>query len=175
MGGRDAAYQRNKVAAQWQEQLGQLRGKDPRGYRHEVTIYPDKGHWMDGEDAAAIDWMHAFTRNPRPKKVVWKQDDVTHPRFYWLRVDDENRQAGSLVTASIQGQSINLTSTGVTSLTLRFDDAMLDLDQPITITSGDKRLFQGKVVRRPEVLRETLAERGDPQAMFCAEVTVDLD
>ncbi|MCA9258949.1 MAG: hypothetical protein KDA61_07105, partial [Planctomycetales bacterium] len=86
MGGRDAAYQRNAVAAEWRDRLAQLQADDPGGYRHQATIYPDKGHWMDREDASALPWMSQFRRDPRPDKVVWKQDDVTHNRFYWLHV-----------------------------------------------------------------------------------------
>ena len=44
------------------------------------------GHWMGGLDSSAVSWISGFTRDPFPKKVVWKQDDVTHNRYYWLKV-----------------------------------------------------------------------------------------
>lgn len=56
MGGEDAAYKRNEVAAQWGEKLAALQ-KERGGYEHKVTIYPGKGHWMDKEDAEAVPWM----------------------------------------------------------------------------------------------------------------------
>ena len=59
-------------------------------------------------------------------------------------------------------------------LTVRLNDAMLDLDRPITVTSGGKTLFSGPVKRTIRVLAKTLAERGDPKGMFRAEVTVEL-
>ena len=34
MGENDYQYDRNKVAVQWGNQLAELRGKDPGGYRH---------------------------------------------------------------------------------------------------------------------------------------------
>ena len=42
VGGQDAAYNRNKVAAQWGERLKELREADPQGYPHMVKIYADK-------------------------------------------------------------------------------------------------------------------------------------
>ena len=60
-----------------------------RATRTRPSFIPKKGHWMDREDAVAVEWMARHTRDPRPKKIVWKQDDVTHRRFYWLAVDDE--------------------------------------------------------------------------------------
>ena len=95
MGENDTPYNRNKVAAEWKGKLKDLRNNDPEGYPHLVTIHQDKGHWMELLDTVAITWMSRYIRNPFPKKVVWKQDDVTHNRFYWLR--DENPTERSLI------------------------------------------------------------------------------
>ncbi len=174
MGGLDSAYNRNKVAAEWKEKLAALRTDDPNGYEHLVTIYPDKGHWMDGEDASAIPWMSKHTRNPLPKKIVWMQDDVTQPRFYWLRVDEDNRKKGGLVVAKLDGQSISLDVEGIKKLYVRLNDTMMDLDQPVTISVGNEKVFQGRVDRTIEVLRQTVDERGDPSSVFAAEVAVEV-
>ncbi|HEX2476754.1 MAG TPA: polyhydroxyalkanoate depolymerase, partial [Lacipirellulaceae bacterium] len=99
VGGRDGAYNRNKVAAEWGQKLDDLHKADPDGYSHLVTIHPDKPHWLDREDAAALPWMVEYVRNPVPTRVVWKQDDVTHGRFYWLAVDADEEKAGSEITA----------------------------------------------------------------------------
>ena len=65
-------------------------------------------------------------------------------------------------------------SNEVERLTVRLCDEMLDLDQSVDITCGGKSLFQQNVTRTIGVLAKTLAERGEPQAMFTAEVTVAL-
>ena len=173
-GGRDSAYNRNKIAAQWKEKLAALHEADPQGYRHQVTIYPDKGHWMDRRDASALPWMAQFRRDTLPKRIVWKQDDVTHARFYWLAVDAENRKARSEVTAALDGRRFDVKASDLTRLTIRLSDDMLDLDTPIEVTSGGDRVFEGRVDRTIGTLAATLAERGDPTAVFCAEVTVEL-
>jgi hypothetical protein len=172
MGGRDAAYQRNETAAQWKEKLAQLHKDDPQGYRHQVTIYPDKGHWMDREDAASIPWMRKQHRNPFPDKVVWKQDDVTHHRFYWLAT--ESPKAATLVVARREGATIDVCSDDVPSVSLRLNDDMVDLDQPLRVTCGERVLHEGVVPRTIATLHRTLAERGDPASVFSGEVHVSL-
>lgn len=174
MGGRDAAYNRNKIAKQWEEKLAALHKSDPNGYQHLVKIYPKKGHWMDREDAAAIPWMAKFRRNSMPDKIVWKQDDVTHSRFYWLSVDAENKKPRTEIVATRQGQRFHLQSEDITKITIRLNDDWVDLDEPITVTAGGKKLFEGKVHRTIGMLARSLDERLDPSLVFSAEVSVDL-
>ena len=173
MGGKDAAYNRNKVAASWGNQLAALRKEDPGGYRHLVKIYPNKGHWMDREDAVAIPWMAEFRRNPFPDRVVWRQDDVTHNRFYWLAVDDKNKRRGSVAEVSVKKQQIEIKKLqGIEQLILRANDQILDLDQPVTVTFKGQQLFHGNLNRTVAMISKTLVERGDPASIFSAQVTV---
>ena len=173
MGGKDAAYNRNKVAAAWGTQLANLQKEDPGGYRHLVKIYPNKGHWMDREDAVAIPWMAKFRRNPFPDRVVWRQDDVTHNRFYWLAVDDDNKRKGSVVEASVKKQQIEIKKLqGIEQLIFRANDQLVDLDQPVTVTFNGQQLFHGTLQRTVAMISKTLVERGDPASIFSAEVAV---
>ncbi|MEN1681354.1 MAG: transglutaminase domain-containing protein [Planctomycetota bacterium] len=174
MGGRDAAYDRNKRAAEWKKKLADLQAADPAGYRHLVTIYPNKGHWMDRQDASSVPWMAAVTRDPFPAKVVWRQDDVTHSRFYWLSVGDRPAKKGDTVVATLDGQSIDLDSKGCDEVTLLLNDEMLDLDRPVRVTSAGQVVFQGTVDRTLATIGRTLAERGDPRGVFSATVSVSL-
>jgi hypothetical protein len=174
VGGRDAAYNRNKVAAEWEQKLAELHKADANGYVHLVKIYPDKPHWLDREDAAALDWMAEFTRNPVPDRIIWKQDDVTHGRFYWLAVDADQEKAGAEVVASFAGQQVDLQSSDVTKLRVRLDDRMLDLDKPVTVVAGGKQAFQGTVPRTIATIAQSLSERGDPAGIFSGEVRVTL-
>jgi predicted esterase len=174
VGGRDEAYNRNRVAAEWQKKLEDLRKADPEGYVHWVKIYADKGHWLDREDAAALPWMAKFTRDPIPRRVVWRQASTTHARFYWLAVSDKDQKAGAEVAASYSRQQIDIDAKGVSRLIVRLNDRMLDLDQPLTIATGGKALWSKPVSRTIGVIAKTLAERGDPAAVFCGEVAIDL-
>jgi poly(3-hydroxybutyrate) depolymerase len=171
VGGDDGAFDRNKVAAQWGVMLDALAQSDPGAYVHQLEVHAGKGHWMDREDASAVPWMAKYTRNARPQKVVWLQDDVTHPRFYWLAVDEP--KPGQRLVVARQGQEITIVEAPP-SLAVRIllDDTMLDLDKDVRVTQDGKELFTGRVPRSKAVIDRTLQERFDPKAAFTAEVKV---
>lgn len=174
VGGLDTAYDRNLVAEEWGTLLDQLEADDPDGYPHYVEIHPDKPHWMDLEDAVAVPWMAEFTRNPVPTRIVWLQDDITHLRSYWLAVDAEHAVAGAKIVASVTGQNIELESDAPTSVAVRLSDALVDLDQPISIAAGATTLYDGVAERTIATLFNTTWERGDPALVYSAEVAVDV-
>jgi hypothetical protein len=172
MGGDDAAYRRNEVAKEWGDKLASLKANDPAGYEHWVKIHEGKGHWMEREDAAAIPWMAKFTRNPLPDKIVWWQDDVTHDRFYWLALEPGTAQAGTMITATRDGQTIHLHSEQAAKCYVRLNDQMLNLDAPVTVTWNDQLVGTLTTKRTIEMIAKTIAERGDPAAVFSSEVLV---
>lgn len=174
VGALDKAYDRNAILPRWGAQLDELQKADPKGYIHEIQVHAGRSHWMNLEDAVAVDWMAKFTRNPIPERVVWKQSPVTHDRFYWLAVPPEKAEGGSLVVASRDGQKVTLDKAeDVETLTVLLSDAMADLDQPVVVTSGGKELFRGVAPRTIAALHRSLSARGDRGAMFDAEVTVE--
>lgn len=173
MGGKDAAFNRNQIARDWKVALAELAAKDEGGYPHEVTIFEENGHWMERKDAVAVPWMAKHTRNLRPERIVWLQDDVTSPRFYWL-ANPEPRK-GQRVVARRSGQTVDIDeASGVSRLLIRLDDSMVDLDKPVTVRVAGKPVFEAVVPRSVAAIRQTLAERGDPRGIFTAEIGVDL-
>ncbi len=175
VGANDNGYNRNTIAKEFGAKLDALAEADPGGYRHHVDLHEGRGHWMNLEDKSALPWMAEFTRDPLPAKIVWKQDDVTHGRFYWLALPDGTAKAGQEIVASRDGQTIRIEkATDCDQLLVRLNDAMLDLDQAVKIVAGDKVLFEGKVERQLRMIRKTLEERGDPRSIFSAEITVTI-
>ena len=174
MGGNDGAFKRNEIARQWATMLDGLSQKDPGGYPHEVVIHEGKGHWMDRQDAVAVPWMAKYTRNMRPDRIVWLQDDVTEPRSYWLR--NPAPKGGQRVVAVRTGQEIAIEEAtgGIDELGILLDDEMVDLDKPVRITMNGATLFEGVAPRTTATLKATIEERGDPRAGFPAEVRVKL-
>ncbi len=170
MGGQDDAYNRNRTAEQWKKQLAALQAEDPDGYPHRVTIYPDAGHWMNRQDREALPWMAAQTRTPWPKRIVWRQDDVTHRRFYWLAVDAPTPR--STIVATVNDQAIAIQSDDVSRVTLRLRDDLLDLDRPITVTMNGDVVFKGFVLRTSAAVEQSLTERVDPATAATAMLTV---
>ena len=172
-GADDGAYDRNRIAGEWLAKLGELRAADPQGYAHAGKVVPGKGHWMDLEDAAAVPWMAGFSRDPWPKSVVWRQDDVLGRRFYWLAVPEGvDVDAGEVVRAKVEGQVITLETSRLRDLTIRLSDRLLDLDRPVVVRAKDKVIFEGKVRRDPAAAAATLAERLDPSSAAAAEITL---
>jgi len=174
VGANDSGYNRNKVAREWGKKLDALQKEDPNGYVHWTKIYEGKGHWLDRQDAAALPWMARYDRNPLPTRIVWRQDDVTHARFYWLAVKPQEQRKGVEIRAALQGQRFEVQAGGIGQLIVRMNDRMLNLDENVIITSNAKQLFAGRVHRSIGTLAQTLAERGDPASVFSAQVVVTL-
>ncbi len=171
MGENDAPFNRNAVAVQWKDALAALAAADSGGYRHQAVIHPGKGHWMDRQDAMALPWMAGFTRDPRPTRVVWLQDDVTHRRSYWLEV--AKPVAGARVVATRTGNAISVESSpDVDELTIYLDDSMCDLDAPVTVSWNGTEVHSGPVPRSAAAVLRSLAERADPASLHTAHVTV---
>lgn len=171
VGALDGAYKRNMIAGEWGEKLDLLQKEDAGGYVHWVHVHEGKAHWMDRDDAEAVPWMAKYTRDPLPKRIVWMQDDVTHSRFYWLAVEEKHEKAGARVIAEWRGQTISLESAGVSNGVVFLNDQMIDLDQRIDIKVNGKPVFAGRLSRTVGVLNKTLQERGDPSAVYSAEIT----
>ena len=173
MGENDTPYNRNTVAAEWGRKLQELQENDIDGYPHLVKIHKDKGHWMELLDTVAISWMTNFTRNPFPKKVVWKQDDVTHTRFYWLKDDKPTER--SLIVARIDGQTIHIENTTVSNFTILLNDLLIDMDSEISVKYLGETIFQGIVMRSSQVILRSIEEYGDPESVYFGEIPVSLD
>ncbi len=171
VGALDSAYNRNTVILEWKKQLEELQANDPEGYQHDVQVHEGKGHWMDMEDRVAVPWMAKFTRNPLPDRIVWRQDDVTHLRFYWLAVGEKNAKPKSEVIVQKKEQTFTIEKAkDIQKLIFRINDDMVDMDAPITIRNQERILFQGIVPRTIKTLRQTIQERGDHQSIFCGEI-----
>jgi hypothetical protein len=175
MGGKDGAYNRNNIALQWKSTLATLRRDDPQGYLHQVNIYPEMGHWMQHKDRGAVDWLTSFTRNPYPEKIVWKQDNVTHRRFYWLAVPEQEKKTGAEMVVLRDGQSITIQRADpITKVIIYLNDEMVQLDKPVTVRWGDKEVFNHTAARRVITLVQTLQQRMDKALMFSAVVELSL-
>ena len=150
-----------------------MRENDVNGYLHLVKIYKNKGHWMGGLDTSAISWISKFTRNPFPKKVVWKQDDVIHERFYWLKVTDPI--INSLIIANIIDQTIIIETTSTSNFIIRLNDDLIDMDNKIIVKYMGDELFNGIVSRNKNTIEKSIEENGDPEGVYFGEIPIFLN
>jgi len=170
----DSFYRRNEHAAEWELILKNLHTKDPAGYEYIVKIPKGKGHWMQLEDAVALPWMQQFTRNPIPKKVVWRQDDVMHSQFYWLEVPESMMKKSGEVVAEFNAEAneINILENYSEELIVRLNDEMLNLDKPVTVKFNGTQIFKGTVDRNVQNVWKSLTYKGDANLTFSASLTI---
>ena len=173
-GALDAAYNRNEECAKRIEEMDAMQAEDPEGYVHEGHIVEGREHWMYLDDAAAVPWMARFRRNTTPDRVVWCQGDEPKEDFYWLGAPAGEIAKGKVVRAQRSGNTVEILDCDYSSLTLWLNDAMFNLDKPLTVTCGDQLLFEGTVERSPEMMRSTLKKRGDLSYIFPSSITVQI-
>ena len=174
MGENDSAYDRNKLAVKHGAIMDSLQQADNEGYIHETHIIKGKGHWMDRVDAAAVPWMAQYKRNPYPNKIVWRQEEVTRPAFYWLSVPEKECRHKAMVVAEIDKNVIEISESDYSRLTICLNDKMVDLDKPVTVRYKGEKVFKGKLNRTIGNMALTLNQRGDLRYMFPAMVEVEL-
>lgn len=174
MGGKDAAYDRNKHAADWKQKLADLAQNDPGHYPNHVVIYPEKGHWMDNEDKEAIDWLAQYKRDAYPDKIIWIQDDVLATRKYNLEVAQPKQGDTLIVSCDKDNNTVVIEQSDYPQVTLWFNDSILDLDKPITIRYKGKPIFEGELTRSEEAIEESLRNRYDEAFAFPAKVSVTI-
>lgn len=193
VGSEDKDYDRNTLVPATSKTIDALQAKDPEGYIHECHVQQGRPHWMELDDAAAFPWMAKYTRNPYPKKIVWRQENeekkMPEAFFYWLKVADKHITGrsdddapgssnerkpylGKEVTASISGNTVTLEKCDYTSISIYLNDQMVDLDKEVTVVYNGKNIFNGKVKRSVDVMKQSMAERNDPSYVFPAEITV---
>jgi hypothetical protein len=136
-----------------------------------VRVYEGLPHWMNLKDAEGVPWMSKFTRNPWPQKIVWFQDDVTHRRFYWLRLPEGTAVKDQKINAEIERRKIKLTGDVPPGTQILLSDKLIGLDEPLEISVNDKAPFPVTPVRTLVTIRVALKERLDPAATPTAVIT----
>ena len=181
-GANDAAYDRSRLDRERGVQMDSLERTHPGGYIHQTHIIEGKGHWMDREDAAALPWMAQYRRQAWPRYVIWQQEAVLRPDFYWLSAPADELQRGKRVDAEVQGNTIIIHRCDYTSLTLYLSNELLDLSKPVTVRyigkanpkGKGKKVFKGRVTPSAETYRQTLHRRQDPRLAAPCRITVAL-
>ena len=164
----DKAYNRVKLCRTYAQSLDGVRRQDKAAFDYEFVEHENSGHQIS--DQACASWLGKHIRIHRPKSLVWKPSTARVRQFYWLANDEV--LPGQEIDATIDGNQIELKTSNVNNLTIRLDDALVDLDQPITVKANGMKVFQGFVKRELRSLIKTMEERGDPQHAYCAEVNL---
>jgi len=155
--------------------------------------FPDGGHdWSLERDDAVMEWYGKHARAPYPEEIVWKSYEKIFARAWWVEVtrrseppplimvhldmkgqESERRtelRPPAVVRAKRKGNAIEVTCEEVKELRVWLDDAMADLDKPVTVTVNGKKLHDGVVKRSADTLIEEARRRRDPSMTFSAFV-----
>ena len=160
------------------------------------TILANPVGWLQKNDGAkksvdtsAIRWLSSHTRNPLPEKIVWDAgtraerggvegegkslwlSTARGRQFYWL--DLTRGDMGGVIVARIDKPTNTVIIDQPTRwLRILLSGQMLDLSKPVNVKIRDK---QCTVSRTPNLktLVHTLADRGDPNYMFEADIVIE--
>ncbi|HEY9535739.1 MAG TPA: hypothetical protein VIQ77_14480 [Mucilaginibacter sp.] len=172
VGGKDAAYHRNELVAQWGARLDSLQKVYPGSFIHDLHVYPDMPHWMNRKDTIAVPWLASFRRNPMPKDVIWIQDDILRDQFYWLGTDISTAKQGQKVRVKISGNKIDIIDNQDEVLYIYLNDDMLNMDKKVSVTINGKKVFNKKVARNADIIKQSIAERLDKGLIFSGKLVV---
>ncbi|MGF7080734.1 hypothetical protein [Mucilaginibacter sp. UYCu711] len=172
VGGKDAAYHRNELVAQWGKRLDSLQTVYPGSFIHETHVYPDMPHWMNRKDTIAVPWLASYTRNALPKDVIWIQDDILRDQFYWLGMPIESAKKGLKARVTITGNNINILENEHEVLYIYLNDNLVNLDKKVTVTINGKQVFNKKVPRNAAVIKQSVAARMDKSLIFTGKLVV---
>ena len=171
-GADDQAYDRNRLDAERGLQLDSLQRAEPEGYIHETHIMQGMGHWMMRADTLAIPWMAKYRRDPYPRTIIWQQEEVLRPHFYWLTAPRDELRRGQRVRLTCKDNVIDISECTYSSLTLWLTDELVDLRRKVVVRYQDRILFSGKLSRSLATMRECLDIHGDPSYVCPAKVVI---
>ncbi|MDR2382944.1 MAG: alpha/beta hydrolase [Prevotellaceae bacterium] len=174
MGERDSAYNRNAEAARFGKLMDSLHHADVNGYVHETHIVPERGHWMNKQDSAAVPWMAKFRRNAIPQKVVWRQDDIPHESFYWLSTPLNEIEKGKQLIVEYADNTFTVLKSDYRTFKIGLNDSMIDFSKPVKVVVNGKVVFNKKVIRKIEDIYASIEKRNDSSLIFSAFITVEI-
>lgn len=87
------------------------------------------------DDAAMLAWIQSHPRVSNPTKVVLHPGKPIPTKAYWLGVPPTAVEEGTFVHAEADRatNTVTVTGQGVRSVTLYFNDVLLDLDKPVKV------------------------------------------
>ena len=141
-------------------------------------------------------------RDPSPARLTWETSNLKHNRAHWLVIDklgaqpddprhlpDVNDFSPTAVTAVPlfdrrgpsgrvdlvrTGNAVEATTRGVSAYTLLVSPDAFDLNQPITVTSNGRVVFDGSVQPSAATLLKWAARDNDRTMLYAAEIPIRL-
>lgn len=199
-GANDNGFYRNLLTRYTKESLDSLENLNPSGFRHKVELIPERQHFIDYSQTTP--WLSLFKRNATPKHFMWEdfEMDGRHRKGFYnlvvnkmptdsLRTRYEMNIQANKVDVVIENvhyttierdpmygielkfqRSYTLAKDG--TITLFFDDSLVDISRPIYITINGKRAFNSVVKPNLKSMLHSVETFYDPMRIFPIEVTL---
>ena len=121
-------------------------------------------------------WLRDFAREPLPKRVIWDLNTRAPLRqtesFYYLSAP--YTAAGTQKVNLCENNRVEIDLSGFDGeFSVYFNEDMIDFAKPVTFALSDGETqweAERTLVPDLELLRQTTAERGDPNYQFEAKV-----
>jgi pimeloyl-ACP methyl ester carboxylesterase len=168
VGEKDTAYGRKERNQKFDEQVRQLRGDRKDIYPVTLKLVHDWGH-TGLPDREMIAEMYPAVRNPVPRELTWLMTDKVIDNFFWLHASDP--QKNQEIDATCKDNHITISAANAKSASILLDRRLVDFSEPVAIEINGKTSRQ-RIKPSLRTLCRTLAERGDPDLAFTAEVPV---
>ena len=202
-GALDQAFLRNRMTQEALNVADKLKAEHPGYYKHYIEIIPNYGHSIDYRPTTH--WLAQFTRNPHPRYFYWENFAMYgrhRETFYNIKVNEtaaENDEQRTCYEMKIENNTIILdvknatykttyTAGGIEflfereytqakkgNITVYLNEELFDLNKPIQVVLTGKKIFKGKVKANLATMVESCALFYDPERVFPAAITVDIE
>lgn len=167
-----------------------VEGTEPTNFRNVPTIFAGGGgnctDFQSAAKEAGIEnctiepgaseadlwaWMAENSRNPVPGHVSFAPTMFVSNSAYWIQLD-AFEPGNSLIEAVVdrEANSIDITSEGVSNLRLYFNDQLVNMDEPVTISLNGV-VHKERIPRNFQVMLANAYQNGDTGRVFTNSVS----
>lgn len=149
------------------------------GVEHVFRVIEDSGHntrWLAQETSAIERFKQTHPRDPFPETVQWVADrDDRYNRNHWVRIDTLSlADRPSLLRASRTGNTIQVTTRGVSRFTLLLNPEEVDFSSPLLVSINGRVVLAEPVAQEAETLLDGAARERDRTLLYTAALTLDV-
>lgn len=119
-------------------------------------------------------WAGEIQRSPMPSELFFSPPNDFAKAAYWASVEGFDAAESPKLTGSVDRESntITLTGEGITSVTLSFNDRLVDLSRPVTVVlNGESQ--EHELARSMSTALETVFASGDPGRVIITRMRYD--
>lgn len=164
-------------------------------YLSNQTVIADNAAWLEAKkngtaytggtvqtETHAAKLMTTHTRDPLPQRVIWNTATNSNSNnkrgiksFYWLSTPATSGTIDASYDKATNTITFKQCSVKRAKITVYLNEEMVDLFSPVKIVMPDGSVQEFTPEVSLEMLRDTTAERGDPNYQFCASYTFKLN